>query len=548
MRPSARVGSLAAVFYFTLGSAQAQTAGGFALDRFNPSERGSDWFAADSLDLRGGARPAVGLVGDYAYRPLVIYNTDGSSRLALVENSLVVHVGAALNLWERLRVGIDLPVAAWQSGQGGTSNGITYPAGNSSGVGDVRLGADLRLFGIYGEAATAAIGVQAFLPSGSRSSYLGDGSVRLLPRAQIAGDLGPFAYAVNAGFVFHSQDDSFGPYARGSEVVFGASAGFRLADRKLLIGPEVYGATVATKSDAVFAKRQTALEAVLGGHYTVARDWRIGLGAGPGLTRGFGEPVVRVLAAIEWFPAIPEKEVPPAEAPEPPPPPPDRDKDGIIDGEDACPNEPGVKTDDPKTNGCPPPPPDRDKDGIVDGEDACPDTPGVKTEDPKTNGCPPDPDRDKDGIPNEDDACPDAPGPKNADPKKNGCPMAYVKDKQIQILQQVKFATNSAAIVPGKESLDVLNAVLGVINTHPEIAHLRIEGHTDNKGSAAYNKTLSGQRAGSVVRWLVQRGIDKSRLSSTGWGLEKPVDTNDTPEGRTNNRRVEFHIEGEDEK
>jgi outer membrane protein OmpA-like peptidoglycan-associated protein len=255
---------------------------------------------------------------------------------------------------------------------------------------------------------------------------------------------------------------------------------------------------------------------------------------------------LRVLAAIEWFPAIPEKEVPPAEAPEPPAPPPDRDKDGIIDREDACPDTPGVKTDDPKTNGCPPPPPDRDKDGVVDSEDACPDTPGVKTDDPKTNGCPPDPDRDKDGIPNEEDACPDTPGPKNADPKKNGCPMAFVQGKQIKILQQVKFATNSSKIVPGKESLDVLNAVLDVLNQHPEIARVRVEGHTDDRGAAAYNKTLSGQRAASVVNWLVQHGIDKSRLSSVGWGLEKPIDTNDTPEGRTNNRRVEFHIEGED--
>ena len=509
-----RVGSLAAVFCFTtcIGSVtRAQTATGFALDRFNPSERGSDWFASDSLDLRGSMRPAVGLVVDYAYRPLVIYGTDGSTRALLVENSLVVHPGAALNLWERLRLGVDVPVAAWQSGQGGTANGVTYPAGDSSGVGDVRVGADLRLFGVYEEAATATIGVQVFLPSGSRSSYLGDGSLRLLPRAQLAGDLGSFAYAANAGFLFHAQDDSFGPYARGSEIVFGAAFGLRMADRKLLLGPELYGSTVVTKSDVAFAKRQTAVEAVLGAHYAAARDWRIGLGAGPGLTRGFGEPTLRVLAALEWFSAIPEKEVPPAAAPEPPA-----------------------------------PPPDRDKDGVIDSEDACPDTPGVKTDDPKTNGCPPDPDRDKDGIPNEEDACPDTPGPKNADPKKNGCPMAFVQDKQIKILQQVKFATNSAAIVPGKESLDVLNAVLEVINVHPEIAHLRVEGHTDNKGTAAYNKTLSGQRAASVVHWLVQHGIDKSRLSSTGWGLEKAIDTNDTPEGRTNNRRVEFHIEGED--
>ena len=66
---------------------------------------------------------------------------------------------------------------------------------------------------------------------------------------------------------------------------------------------------------------------------------------------------------------------------------------------------------------------------------------GREDDDPKTNGCPPDPDRDKDGIPNEQDACPDEPGPKNPDPKKNGCPQAIVRNNQVVILEQVKFAT-----------------------------------------------------------------------------------------------------------
>ena len=219
--------------------------------------------------------------------------------------------------------------------------------------------------------------------------------------------------------------------------------------------------------------------------------------------------------------------------------PPDRDHDGILDAEDACPDVPGVKTDDPKTNGCPP---DRDHDGIVDAEDACPDVPGVKTDDPKTNGCPPDPDRDKDGITNEQDACPDAPGPANADPKKNGCPQAAVVGKQIVILEQVKFATGSAKILPASDG--ILNAVLKVLSDHPEIKHVRIEGHTDNVGAARDEQDAeqpAARRRSST--WLVKHGVDASRLSSEGFGMERPIDTNDTAEGRQNNRRVEFHIE-----
>jgi outer membrane protein OmpA-like peptidoglycan-associated protein len=220
--------------------------------------------------------------------------------------------------------------------------------------------------------------------------------------------------------------------------------------------------------------------------------------------------------------------------------PPDRDHDGILDADDACPDVPGVKTEDPKTNGCPP---DRDHDGILDADDACPDVPGVKTSDPKTNGCPPDPDRDKDGIPNEQDACPDAPGPRNADPKRNGCPAAAVVGKQIVILDQVKFATGSAAILP--VSNGILNAVLDVLKQHPEIKHLRVEGHTDNVGAAAMNKGLSSRRAASVATWLIQHGIDSGRMASEGFGMERPIDSNDTAAGRQNNRRVEFHIDDE---
>src|SRR5258708_6714379 len=77
------------------GAARAQ-AQGFALDRFDPSERGSDWFVLDSLDLRGHKRPAAGLVLEYAYLPLAVYNADGSLRSKLVQDSLVLHPGASI--------------------------------------------------------------------------------------------------------------------------------------------------------------------------------------------------------------------------------------------------------------------------------------------------------------------------------------------------------------------------------------------------------------------------------------------------------------------
>jgi len=542
---------------------------GFALDTFDPSERGSDWFSVESLDLRGSGRLAIGVVMDGAYRPLVIYAPDGTIRDSVVRNQIFANVGATVVLWDRLRLGFNLPVAVFQDGHGGVLDGVTYTPPATPAVGDLRLGADLRLIGTYGQPFTLALGARVYVPTGERDNYTGDNAIRLDGRLEAAGDLGVFTYAARVGAEYRNLEDTIGGSPIGSQVLFGIAAGFRAGGRALVIGPEVYGTTVVSNGATLFAKQSTPVDGVLGAHLTFLRDFRIGGGVGPGLTRGFGSPVLRWLASLEWAPAYAE---PPEPAPVPTPES-DRDGDGILDPDDACPDAPGVKTDDPKTNGCPADrdgdgvpdrldacpdtpgvktddpktngcPADRDGDGVLDADDACPDTPGIKTDNPKTNGCP-DPDRDKDGIPNDADACPDVAGPSNSDPKKNGCPQAYIQADQIKIRDQVKFATASAAIVPGKDSQDVLDAVETLLEQHPEIKQVRVEGHTDSAGTATFNRALSQHRAESVVKWLVKHGIDPTRLTAQGFGPDRPIDDNSTDSGRRNNRRVEFHIVGE---
>jgi outer membrane protein OmpA-like peptidoglycan-associated protein len=220
--------------------------------------------------------------------------------------------------------------------------------------------------------------------------------------------------------------------------------------------------------------------------------------------------------------------------------PPDADGDGIADKDDACPDKRGPRTTDPKTNGCPLAT-DADGDGVTDKEDACPSVAGIASADPKTNGCP-DPDPDKDGVLGDKDACPNEAGKPDPDPTKNGCPKAFVQGGLIKILDQVKFQTGSSAIAAGKDNDDTLQAVVNVLQKHPEIKMLSVEGHTDNKGYADQNKKLSAARAASVVDALVKKGIAKERLSSVGFGQEKPIASNDTEAGRKDNRRVEFHI------
>jgi OOP family OmpA-OmpF porin len=546
-------------------TARAQSAG-FAIDRFDPAERGSDWFAADSLDLRGHGRLALGVTGDFAEKPLVLYDRDGDELKDIIKHQLFAHVGGSLVLWDRLRLGVNLPILAYQKGEAGTLNGTAFKAKKGAALGDLRLAADVRLFGSYRSPISLAAGAAVFLPTGEQKAFAGDGKVRVLPRLLLAGDIGNLAYAVKLGLLYRANDDGFNGAPTGTEVVAAAAVGYRNDNGRLVIGPELFGSSVVTKSSAVFARRETPFELLFGAHYKPTGDLRIGAGIGPGLTRGFGAPQFRGLLSLEWAPEPPKPplllppplhdrdqdgildqddacpDVPGVRSDNPQkngcPLPGDRDHDGILDADDACPDVPGVRSDDPQKNGCPRP--DADKDGVFDDEDACVNEPGPRSDDPKTNGCPPPKDTDKDTIIDPEDACPEAPGPRDPDPKKNGCPAARVEQGQIKILERVEFENNSATLRP--ESERILNAVLGVMKDHPEFTKLSVEGHTDSRGGATHNLDLSRRRAASVMKWLTDKGIEQARLSSRGFGMSKPIDSNDTDAGRQNNRRVEFHI------
>jgi OmpA-OmpF porin, OOP family len=112
----------------------------------------------------------------------------------------------------------------------------------------------------------------------------------------------------------------------------------------------------------------------------------------------------------------------------------------------------------------------------------------------------------------------------------------FLQDGKI-ISNGIRFDVNKATLRP--ESMGVINEIAALMKEHPEIK-FSVEGHTDSDGEDASNQTLSEQRAATVVSTLVTMGIDSNRLTSKGWGESKPMDTNDTPEGKANNRRVEF--------
>jgi OOP family OmpA-OmpF porin len=188
-------------------------------------------------------------------------------------------------------------------------------------------------------------------------------------------------------------------------------------------------------------------------------------------------------------------------------------------------------------DGCPDP--DNDQDGILDGDDACPNDPEDFDQFEDEDGCPED-DNDKDGILDKDDSCPNDPEDMDGDQDEDGCPDLKVKVDPcaIKLDDKVYFEFNKWNVDP--KSYKLLDDVVTVLNTNPDIT-IEIGGHTDSKGSNRYNKKLSQKRVDSVREYIVNKGIKGSRVTSVGYGEERPIDTNRTAEGRANNRRVEFN-------
>lgn len=203
---------------------------------------------------------------------------------------------------------------------------------------------------------------------------------------------------------------------------------------------------------------------------------------------------------------------------------PDMDEDGIADKDDLCPELKGNLN----TRGCP----DKDGDGTPNKYDMCPDTPGSM----KNKGCPWK-DTDKDGVLDKDDKCPNQIGPVN----NNGCP--YPKLSQIE-KQKIDAFAKTILFDLGKSNLKkdsklTLDNVVEIMKKYP-IEKYYIAGHSDNTFTKEFNLSLSLDRANNVRIYLISKGIEASRLTAEGFGEDRPIATNDTSEGRHQNRRVEI--------
>ena len=202
----------------------------------------------------------------------------------------------------------------------------------------------------------------------------------------------------------------------------------------------------------------------------------------------------------------------------------DKDGDGVADPKDKCPDVAGLA----EFSGCP----DTDGDGIPDVKDACPSEGG-----PATNkGCPYE-DKDGDTVLDKDDKCPETPGTV----ANNGCPEVTdtVQKKLNDYAKTILFDTGRSTIK--SESQNVLNDIVNILKEYPT-AKFTVDGHTDSQGSASGNQSLSESRAAAVKNFLVSNGVNVSRLTSAGFGEDRPIATNKTRDGRAQNRRVEINL------
>jgi outer membrane protein OmpA-like peptidoglycan-associated protein len=486
-------------------------------------------------------------------------SVDGSESDGLVDSRLGGDFQIGMGFTRFASVVADIPLVmsqdAWQMSR--LDNPSLAPVrGTSGGVSDIRIEPKVAVLDRDFFPVGLGLVVPVSVPSGADADFMGDGAVTVAPTviAEFSnGSIHNRAYtwrlAVNTGYLLRNparvRDTNMA-----SAVLYGLGTGFRVATPVELTA-EFHGQSAGTKSG------QNPAEAILGVKGLVGRWVALNAGGGLGVLGGIGAPDFRIVAGATVAPSFD-----PAAR--------DTDHDGVPDGMDKCPKDAEDKDGFQDEDGCPEldndadgredsvdkcpndpedddgyldndgcPEPDNDRDGVLDGQDRCPNDAGPADRE----GCP-NLDTDGDGIPNDLDRCPYDAEDMDGDRDEDGCPdeqqRVVVEKNFIRINDLIYFDFNKVTIQ--ERSYDLLNEIAKVINDNAQLLRIRIEGHTDNVGSDLANLKLSQGRAESVKAYLVSRGVDARRLDAAGFGEMRPVATNDTEDGRAQNRRVEFII------
>jgi len=589
-RVAQAVGTAAAMAVVAPGIAAAQAVeGSFGTERFQLATDREGLLDVESGSVRKHLEIDMGLWLGYVNDPLVLNRVDSGREEvgSVVSDQVSAELLAAIGLWNRAQIGLVVPLVFLQNSSVDSGAGPMLPSGSFA-LGDLRLVPKLSLMKQGDFGADLALLATLTLPTSSGDGFAGDTSVTFAPALALTRsfDTG-LRIGANLGYRFREENMELN--LRVDDEVFGAvGLGYDLSKTggtPVEIDTSFALATAANDMFGAFNRNYAEVKAGL--NIDVPGPLLAFAATGFGVAEGWGTPDWRALAGVRVD--RPKKEEPKA------PKILDTDKDGLLDNVDRCPVDPedmdsfedtdgcpdtdddkdGIRDVDDKcrleaedfdqfedTDGCPEN--DNDKDMILDVSDKCPNDPEDLDSFQDDDGCP-DTDNDQDTVLDADDECKDVAGPvenkgcpwpdKDGDgvidrfdncptwkgkPENNGCALPQlvkITESKLELYDTTYFATGKAIIQ--RRSYKLLDQVAMVLKAHTEL-NIKIEGHTDSVGSNAMNLKLSQSRAEAVVKYLVKKGVDASRLSAQGFGEEQPVADNKTAKGRSANRRVEF--------
>jgi OmpA-OmpF porin, OOP family len=452
------------------------------VERFKPAVTHDGWVTAEGSEVRPTADPfEFAFLANYGYRPLVVSNAAGDYQRSVVSGRLGMDLVGSASLIGPLSLGVGLPMYLLQTGDANPG---------SAGLGKLRVVPKLRLLDDR-ESVGLAIAAELRAPTHT-GAFSGSRGFEFIPKVILDHR---FRSGIRLGFnlgVAIRRDDQYFNVNTGTELAYAAALGYRFGgnDGKTEIGVEFAGAAGLVQSN----REEVPLEVFAYLRHALSEEWEVFGGPGFGILPGYGVPLLRVFAGIRFSPTSH-----------------DRDHDGVSDDQDACPDLAEDRDADRDSDGCPEEDPDADRDGVPDSEDKCP---AAKE---TINGI------------DDGDGCPDT-----------GDPRVIYDDGKFTVLEAIHFEIGQATIKP--ESHALLDQVAMMIKSNPELK-VRVEGHTDDTGSRDVNQRLSDTRAAAVRKYLVDKGVVPQRVRSQGYGPDKPLIKETTPEARAKNRRVEFIVD-----
>lgn len=476
------------------------------LQRFRPAPGPGDYLTMFGSPVQRHLDWHVGGFADYADNPLQI-STLGAPFRRTVDNQVHLSLFGSIGFLDTFEVGLLAPIIFWQTSEnlqpilpGGQTSSTDL---NKVALADWRLTAkykilDLAEFYPFGLAFVTALTI----PVGNDDAFGSDGGVGA--EALLAADyvlLRALRLGGNLGFRYRPGTRQLRDITIGNELTWGVATHLPFITRNTDVLVELNGAvSLADKTSGPQGISEGEVPVEISGalRYRIRRNITLTGGLGSGLTNGAGTPNYRAFIGLggQWVTG------------------------GWLRTDYGSPNFRGAlrPCDDRDYGpnvlldawGCPVP--EREFAGVPDD----------KTVDTMLN-VPPQPVR------------PPEPEPEPQKPER-----VIVTERNIIITEQVHFATGKDTIL--EQSFPILLDIARVMQRNPQIELLRIEGHTDSVGREDKNLDLSIRRAASVRRFLIESGIDESRLESVGYGQSRPIADNKTKEGRAKNRRVEFTI------